>query len=77
MHASSACPVARKTDLRVAPEIEKLKGKKIFCVYGVEEEDTLCGMLPSGLVRPAVMKDGHHYGGDYKTIADLILKEAK
>lgn len=69
--------VARKSDLRVAPEIAKLKGKQILCIYGMEEKDSLCGMLPAGLVRPVALKDGHHFGGDYKTIADIILKEAK
>ncbi len=68
--------VARKTDLRVKPEVEKLKGKEILCIYGVEEEDSLCKTLAPGLVRLVPMKDGHHFGGDYKAVAEVILKEA-
>ncbi len=68
---------ARKTDLPVAPEVEKLRGKDILCIYGVEEEDTLCKVLPAGLVQPIAMKDGHHYGGDYKSVAEVILKMAR
>jgi type IV secretory pathway VirJ component len=68
---------SHKTDLRVAPEVEKLRGKQILCVYGTEEEDSLCKMLPAGLVQLVAMKDGHHFGGDYKTIAEIILKEVK
>ena len=70
-------PVARKTDLRVAPEVERLRGKQMLCFFGAEEEDSLCKVLPPGLVRQVVMKDGHHFGGDYKTVAEIILKEAK
>ncbi len=69
--------ISRKTDLRVLPEVEKLKGKKILCVYGLEEGDDICRTLSPGLVQPVALKGGHHFGGDYKTIADLILKESK
>jgi type IV secretory pathway VirJ component len=69
--------VRRGTDLRVAPEIEKLRGKQILCFFGTEEEDNLCKLLPAGLVRLEAMKDGHHYGGDYRTIAEIILKELR
>ncbi len=68
---------ARKTDLPVAPEVEKLKGRKIICIYGIEEEDTLCRMLPAGFVQPIAVKDGHHFGGDYHSLAEVILKEAQ
>ncbi len=68
---------ARKTDYPVGPEVEKLRGKQILCVYGVQEGDSLCRMLPSSLAQPFVMKDGHHFGGDYKAIAEIILAEVK
>jgi type IV secretory pathway VirJ component len=67
---------SRKTDLAVAPEVEKLRGKRMLCVYGVEEEGSLCRTLSSGLVLGVPMKDGHHFGGDYRSIAETILKEA-
>ncbi|HYK88358.1 MAG TPA: AcvB/VirJ family lysyl-phosphatidylglycerol hydrolase [Acidobacteriota bacterium] len=68
---------SRMTDLRVAPEVEKLKGLKILCIYGIEEVDSLCRGLPAGLVQPIAMKDGHHFGGDYKSVAEVILKQSK
>ncbi len=68
---------ARKTDLRVAPEVERLRGKNILCIYGIEEGDSLCRMLPAGVVQPIAMKDGHHFGGDYKSIAEVILEKAR
>jgi type IV secretory pathway VirJ component len=69
--------VARTTDLPVAPEVAKLKGKPMLCVYGLKEEDALCTALPAGLVRLVPMPDGHHFGGDYQTIAKTILNELK
>ncbi len=69
--------ISRRTDLPVLPEVEKLKGKKILCVYGLEEGDSVCKTLPAGIVQPVVLKGGHHFGGDYQTIADIILKESR
>ena len=69
--------ISRKTDLPVVPEIEKLKGKRIICVYGLEEGDNICTALKAGIVQPVALKGGHHFGGEYKPIADLILKESR
>lgn len=69
--------VARKSDLPVAPEIARLKGKKVLCVYGVEDGDDFCKSLPPGTVRPVAMEGGHHFDGRYESIVDLILKESQ
>jgi type IV secretory pathway VirJ component len=58
----------------VLPEVERLRGKPLLCVYGTEEPDTLCKDLDPGLARVVALKGGHHFGGHYRTIADLILE---
>jgi type IV secretory pathway VirJ component len=60
----------------VQPEIEKLRGKKILCVYGADESDSVCRRLPPGLALLDERPGGHHFGGDYRAIADRILAEA-
>jgi type IV secretory pathway VirJ component len=65
-----------KNELPVRPEIEKLTGSRILCFYGEEERDSLCPELPTSLVTAVQLKGAHHFGGDYGTIAEAILKAA-
>jgi type IV secretory pathway VirJ component len=59
----------------VLPEVEKLKGVKILCLYGEEERDSLCKTLDTDLGKIIPLKGGHHFAGDYEAIADTILKD--
>jgi type IV secretory pathway VirJ component len=61
----------------VLPEVEKLKGKNILCFYGDGEGNSLCKKLDQSLARVVMLKGGHHFGGDYRVIAETILKETE
>ena len=67
----------RPDDIAVAPEVEKLRGIRVLCIYGTEESDTVCPSLPPGtaLVRP--MAGGHHMGGSYREMALMILEQLR
>jgi type IV secretory pathway VirJ component len=67
--------VPRKAGRPILPEVEKLRRMKVLCVYGAQEEDTLCKRLSPGLASEMKMPGGHHFGGDYETIAQRIVKE--
>ncbi len=60
--------------LPVLPEVRKLKGVRILCVQGSEERDSLCRSLSPAEAQVITLKGGHHFGGDYKSIADAILQ---
>ncbi|MBI5014798.1 MAG: virulence factor family protein [Deltaproteobacteria bacterium] len=62
--------------LPVLPEVQKLKGLRVLCVYGDEEKDSVCPRLPAGLADVQVLPGAHHFGGNYTAIADRILREA-
>ncbi len=64
-----------KDVLPVLPEVVKLKGKKILCFHGMKETDSLCQNLDASLGKVIDMKGGHHFGGNYETLAEAILKE--
>ena len=59
------------------PEVQKLAGTAILCFHGEEEHDTLCRDLPAWLATGVPLKGSYHVGGDYATIAGIILREAK
>ena len=59
----------------VLPEVEKLRGRNVICMYGTEEVTSLCPLLGPGLAKIMSMPGGHHFGGKYGLISDIILKE--
>ncbi len=61
-------------DLPVLPEVVKLRGKPLLCLYGQEERDSLCTEL-GGLGKAVSFQGSHHFGGAYASLADRILAE--
>ena len=57
----------------VLPEVEKLRGRTMLCLYGEDETDSLCPSLSKGLARSVRLKGGHHFDGNYENLANLIL----
>lgn len=66
-----------ETSRPVFPEIKKMKGMRVLCIYAEEETDSVCKSLKLDNINTISIKGGHHFGGDYKTISDAILKEMK
>lgn len=57
------------------PELQKLSKLPVYCVFGEEEEDSLCRQKGLNVSRIIPMKGGHHFGGDYAAIAKLVLEK--
>jgi type IV secretory pathway VirJ component len=60
------------------PEVAALSHLPVLCIYGEGEADSICPGLPAGaqLAREQVGK-GHHFSGEYATLADRILAFAR
>jgi type IV secretory pathway VirJ component len=67
----------RSTSQKVRPEIEKLRGKKILCFYGTEDDDALCGQLDPGIAKAIAIPGGHRFGKGYQPIIEAILQEVQ
>ena len=63
-------------DRPVLPEVAKLRGRPLLCLYGQEEKDSLCTEI-GGLGNAVALQGSHHFGGDYVALADRILREAQ
>lgn len=61
------------SDPSILPELERLRGTNMLCVFGVREDESLCRSIDSTLVVPVARQGAHHFDGDYHAIADLIL----
>lgn len=64
---------SRPDDRPLAPELERLRGQRILCVYGTTEKDTPCRGADPTLLTAVARAGDHHLGGDYAALAQLIL----
>jgi type IV secretory pathway VirJ component len=61
----------------VKPEVEKLAHDNLLCIYGEDEPSPLCPDLDPQWFKVRKVSGGHHFGGDYQALADLILRESR
>jgi type IV secretory pathway VirJ component len=66
----------RSTDYPVAPEVLKVHGVRMLCLYGVNEKDSLCPTFPPSVLR-ADLHGGKHAlsGSDGAAVAQRIMRE--
>jgi type IV secretory pathway VirJ component len=57
----------------ILPEASKLDAATTLCLYGAGDGDSSCPRLPAGSVTARELPGGHHFGGNYESLADLIL----
>ena len=55
------------------PEIEKVPPALVQCFYGEDETDTMCPEVTKLAMTVVRTKGGHHFGGDYPYLAQVIL----
>jgi type IV secretory pathway VirJ component len=49
----------RPSDLPTRPELERIRGTRVLCVYATEEEDSLCPSLDASLAQVGHIPGGH------------------
>jgi type IV secretory pathway VirJ component len=55
------------------PEVNRITGIPVLCIYGEGDNDSLCPKLDAGKVRIVKLPGGHHFNGDYAGLAREIL----
>jgi type IV secretory pathway VirJ component len=63
--------VRRPSDLPTLPELERLRGTRMLCVYGTEETDSACRDAAE-LVHSVARTGTHHFDGNYRALGELI-----
>lgn len=64
---------AERDALPIRPEAAKLTAAATLCLYGTDDEDSLCPKLPTTSVTAQSLPGGHHFDGAYDKLAELIL----
>ncbi|MDB6063781.1 MAG: type secretion system protein VirJ [Verrucomicrobiaceae bacterium] len=57
----------------IAPELAKIT-EPVLCLYGKDDDDTLCAETKAPNVTRAMLPGDHHFDGDFKTVSRLILE---
>lgn len=60
-------------DTPILPELERLRGTNMLCVYGTKEDESLCREVDPTLVYRVAREGGHHFDGDYRSLTELLL----
>jgi len=59
------------------PEVNRITGMPVLCIYGADENDSLCPQLDPNKIIIVKVKGGHHFDGDYTGLAQHILAAAR
>jgi type IV secretory pathway VirJ component len=61
-------------DLPILPQVDSIAGPNVLCIYGEDEEESLCRQNLPPAVKVFPRNGGHHFNGSYAEIGDLILQ---
>jgi Type IV secretory pathway, VirJ component len=64
-------------DIALLPEVRKLEPVPMLCVYGQDEEQSLCMDLRPDEATIKSLPGSHHFNGEYAKVAALILEHLK
>ena len=64
-------------DRATLPEVRRVTGLPVLCVYGNGESDSLCPSLHLPNASAVQIGSGHHFGGETSAIVDAILHVAE
>lgn len=59
--------------LPILPEMQKLAGNNVWCVYGAKDDESLCPELAAQDFERVRLPGGHHYDGQYDAVARLVM----
>lgn len=72
-HVTNWLVNAGEDNYQIAPEMKKLGALPILCLYGKDDDDTLCPELKAPNILARSLPGDHHFDGDYRSAAKLIL----
>ena len=76
-HVADWIPGSSDNGRPTAPEIARMSGAQVLCLYGSEETDSPCRKLTAPGVTSVALSGGHHFDGAYGALAQQILAGAR
>lgn len=69
--------IRRNTDLPVPPQLAKLRGRRMLCIYGADEPRSSCRDADSTLLARHALPGDHHFNRAYRAIGAIIVNAAR
>lgn len=66
--------IGNSGDQPILPEALRLSPATALCIYGADDDQSLCPSLAARSVTAIALPGGHHFDGDYDKLAALILR---
>ena len=63
----------RPDDVATEPELARVTGVRLLCVYGTEEKDSACRDADPRTVTRIARPGGHSFNGEFTALAEIIL----
>lgn len=64
--------IKRADDLPFAPELERLRGLQVLCIYGLDDASSGCRDADSTIVARYARTGGHRIAGGFDVMADVL-----
>jgi type IV secretory pathway VirJ component len=64
---------AAKDTIPVTPELLRMKGVRGLCVYGANDTESMCPRPAAKSLQVVKLSGGHHFDGNYASLAALLL----
>lgn len=64
---------SRPSDAPILPELERLRGTPVLCVFSADEKESVCRLADTSAVHVDRRPGKHHFDGAYDAIAAAIL----
>jgi type IV secretory pathway VirJ component len=72
-HIGDWMRTSSKTGFAVKPEVDKLSSRNIVCLFGEDDNDSLCPIISGPRISTVMLKGAHHFDGGYEKLAHIIL----
>ena len=59
--------------LPIRPEMDKLSAANTLCVYGDDDNESICPKIGAQHAQVVKLPGGHHFGGNYSPLAQLVV----
>src|SRR5882757_5186172 len=64
-HLANWLPGTSDDGRPTVPEIERMRGTAVLCIFGAGDKESACPHAASAGVKAVALGDGHHFGGEY------------
>ena len=72
-HVGDWMRTSSKNGFAVKPEVDKLSSHNIVCLFGEDDQDSLCPLVSGPRISTITLKGAHHFDGGYDKLARIIV----